>query len=114
MTRVALVTGIAGQTGSYLAENLVAHGWKVHGLVRPGDESLRDLGLTLDADLHDQDLVDAAGVASLVERLEPDTIFHLGGLTGLHRDDPRLGAAARRSGRPRGGRRARLECGDLR
>ena len=70
MTRVALVTGIAGQTGSYLAENLVAHGWKVHGLVRPGDESLRDLGLTLDADLHDQDLVDAAGVASLVERLE--------------------------------------------
>ena len=91
MTRVALVTGIAGQTGSYLAENLAAHGWKVHGLVRPGDESLRDLGLTLDADLHDQDLVDAAGVASLIDQLEPDTIFHLGGLTavGASWADPR-------------------------
>ena len=83
MTRVALVTGIAGQTGSYLAENLVTHGWVVHGLVRPGDESLRDLGITLHAELYEQDLVDVAGVGALVERIEPDTVFHLGGLTAV-------------------------------
>jgi GDPmannose 4,6-dehydratase len=83
VTRVALVTGIAGQTGSYLAENLAAHGWRVHGLVRPGDENLRDLGLALEAGLHEQDLADGEGVTALVKQLEPDTIFHLGGLTSV-------------------------------
>ncbi len=41
MSRKALITGITGQDGSYLAEFLQAKGYEVHGLIRPGGEERR-------------------------------------------------------------------------
>ena len=77
--RRALVTGVAGQDGSYLAELLVAKGYDVTGLVRdPGDRGRRTLAAVADrisllhGDLHDpQTLVDALGA------VRPHELYHL-------------------------------------
>ncbi|SKC37348.1 GDP-mannose 4,6-dehydratase [Krasilnikoviella flava] len=77
---VALVTGVAGQDGSYLAERLVAEGAEVHGLVREGEhpEGLpREVGLCVG------DLGDAEGLADLVRRTRPDEIYNLGGISSV-------------------------------
>ena len=80
----ALVTGITGQTGSYLSEQLLESGWTVHGLVRDAD----DLEPTLrerspGAVLHTGDLTSAAEVRTIVRDVAPDAIFNLGGLTSV-------------------------------
>src|ERR1700748_1808810 len=83
----ALITGITGQDGSYLAEFLLAKGYEVHGLVRrassfntarlehlyqdPHEEKRRLI-------LHYGDLTDGSGLARLVQEIEPDEIYHLG------------------------------------
>jgi GDPmannose 4,6-dehydratase len=87
----ALVTGITGQTGSYLAEQLSDDGWEVHGLVRPSDsagDALRRL--VPSATLHDADLGDAEALARAVERVSPTTVFNLGGISSVARswEDP--------------------------
>jgi len=85
--RRALITGITGQDGSYLAEWLIAKGYQVHGLVRrastPNTMRLRhllegtgDYGSQLQ--LHSGDLADAGTVAQLVLSLEPDEVYNLG------------------------------------
>lgn len=72
---IALVTGVTGQDGRYLAEALLARGDTVHGLVRrappPGM-------LPTDVILHPGDLSDAASLAAIVRRVRPDLVFHLG------------------------------------
>ena len=76
----ALITGIAGQDGSYLAEFLLLKGYEVFGLVLR-DESLRWIDplkgkLTLmEGDLRDQKSLDRA-----VRQATPDEVYHLGGL----------------------------------
>ncbi len=82
--RRALVTGISGQTGSYLAEQLLKDNWNVHGLIRtpvsevqPEKTTSSDVGLVL----HQGNLDDPDGLARLVDEVEPDVIFHLGALT---------------------------------
>jgi GDPmannose 4,6-dehydratase len=83
----ALITGITGQDGSYLAELLLLKGYQVHGLVRrsssfntaridhlyqdPHDPDPRLL-------LHFGDLHDGAGLVSLLARIQPDEVYHLG------------------------------------
>jgi GDPmannose 4,6-dehydratase len=80
----AFVTGITGQTGSYLAEQLVADGWEVHGLVRSADARRDAFRLLVpDAVLHTGDLADLDGVAGLIGRLEPTAIFNLGGISSV-------------------------------
>lgn len=82
----ALVTGVTGQTGSYLCELLLASGWEVHGLVREPDESasaLRDRSPAVQ--LHTGDLADGEALEHLVNRIEPDTIFNLGGQSSVAR-----------------------------
>jgi GDPmannose 4,6-dehydratase len=87
---VALVTGATGQDGSYLVERLLAEGHEVHGLVRS-----EDLGGTLPDGLvvHEADL-DAvpADLAALVERVGPDELYNLGGISSVARswEDPVL------------------------
>jgi GDPmannose 4,6-dehydratase len=82
--RTAFLTGITGQTGSYLAEQLVADGWAVHGLVRPSDDRRSALFATApEAVLHEGDLADADGLTRLVSELAPDAVFNLGGLTSV-------------------------------
>ncbi|WP_194409128.1 GDP-mannose 4,6-dehydratase [Microbacterium cremeum] len=87
----ALVTGITGQTGSYLAEHLLAHGWEVHGLVRHSDSSRAAFSeLAPAAELHTGDLADLDGIVRLVRDVQPTSIFNLGGLSSVARswDDP--------------------------
>ncbi len=85
--KVALVTGITGQDGSYLAEQLLAKNYIVHGIIRrastfntsridhilkdPHDPSARLF-------LHYGDLGDASSIWRIVDHVEPDEIYHLG------------------------------------
>ena len=83
----ALITGIAGQDGSYLAELLLDKGYEVHGLVRRAStfNRLRIDHLshdTRDNDcrlfLHYGDLSDAVGLVNLIREIIPDEVYHLG------------------------------------
>jgi GDPmannose 4,6-dehydratase len=85
--KTALITGISGQDGSYLAELLLAKGYEVNGLVRrassfntqridhlyqdPHEEGVRLF-------MHYGDLADAVSLTHLLYRLQPDEIYHLG------------------------------------
>ncbi|AWV91131.1 GDP-mannose 4,6-dehydratase [Bradymonas sediminis] len=86
-TKKALITGITGQDGSYLAELLLEKGYEVHGIVRRSssfntqrlehiyqDPHTRDQRLFL----HYGDLSDASNLSRLMETIEPDEIYNLG------------------------------------
>lgn len=75
---VALVTGVAGQDGSYLAERLLAEGWTVHGLVRD-PASVVVPGVVV----HVGDLADPLLFAHLVPGTRPDVVFHLAGISSV-------------------------------
>lgn len=86
MAKRALITGIAGQDGSYLAELLVAKGYEVHGVVRRagGGASQRIAHLLAPEGLpggavvvHPGDLSDPLGLARIVARVEPDEVYNL-------------------------------------
>ena len=86
MSKVALITGITGQDGSYLAELLLGKGYMVHGLVRrastfgteridhiyqdPHEAELRLL-------LHYGDMTDGANLTALLSEIQPDEIYNL-------------------------------------
>ena len=87
MTRKALITGITGQDGSYLAELLIEKGYEVHGVVRRsstfGTERIDHIYKdphNIDARLflHYGDLTDGQSLTNLVLDLEPDEIYNLG------------------------------------
>jgi GDPmannose 4,6-dehydratase len=74
----ALITGVSGQDGSYLAELLLADGWRVAGLVRPGEETLGVVGhLAGDIEFVRGDLLDRASLRDAVLTRSPERIFHL-------------------------------------
>jgi len=76
----ALITGVSGQTGSYLAENLLARGWDVHGVQR---EDTRDPIVPAAVTLHQADLSDFATSTAVVREVEPDTLFNLAALSSV-------------------------------
>lgn len=81
MKKKALITGITGQDGSYLAEFLLEKGYEVHGIVRRAsisntariDHLLRDNLITI----HDGDLSDSSSIVKIVKEVEPDEIYNL-------------------------------------
>lgn len=79
----ALITGITGQDGAYLAELLLGHGYTVHGLLRRSassdviGERLRWIGVLDRIELIDGDLTDLASLIRVVERTRPDEIYNL-------------------------------------
>lgn len=76
----ALVTGISGQAGSYLAELLLEKGCEVHGFLKPHSRNLANLeGLRGRLQLTAVDLLDDDAVARAVGEIEPDEIYHLAG-----------------------------------
>jgi GDPmannose 4,6-dehydratase len=81
----AFVTGITGQDGGYLAEQLLAGGTEVHGMVRPGDDpAVRDLKLRApEVVLHEGDLGNADRLRQLVADLGPDEIYNLAGISSV-------------------------------
>src|ERR687894_1725997 len=87
LPRKALVTGISGQDGSYLAELLLSKGYEVHGIVRRSSSFNTDRIDHLYRDPHEQgvhlfthygDLTDPVALTKLLYELQPDEIYHLG------------------------------------
>ncbi|MDD9207455.1 GDP-mannose 4,6-dehydratase [Georgenia sp. 10Sc9-8] len=86
MPKRALITGITGQDGSYLAELLLAKGYEVHGLIRRASTFNTSRIEHLYQDPHDPqarlflhygDLVDAARLATLLHEVAPDEVYNL-------------------------------------
>src|SRR5713101_1551069 len=79
MTRRALVTGITGQDGSYLAELLLEKSYEVHGMVRrSSEEKFERIGHLRDRiKLHQGDLLDQFSIVSLLDDLHPDEVYNL-------------------------------------
>jgi GDPmannose 4,6-dehydratase len=80
MSKVALITGITGQDGSYLAELLLEKGYEVHGIVRRASliNTHRIDHIYNQIKLHYGDLTDAMSVTNLIKDIEPDEIYNLG------------------------------------
>ena len=81
----ALITGVTGQDGSYLAELLLAEGWEVHGLVRrvswPNDARIRHLdGLRRVSG----DMTDTASLFRALVEVRPDFVFNLAAQSSVH------------------------------
>ena len=81
----ALITGITGQDGSYLAELLLAKGYAVYGLVRSTssfnrhriDSIAREPGMSARLHLRYGDLTDAASLTALLREIDPDEVYNL-------------------------------------
>ena len=81
MQKTALITGITGQDGSYLAEFLLKKGYSVHGIVRRSsisntyriDHLLKDNLITI----HDGDLTDSSSLIRIINLVKPDEIYNL-------------------------------------
>lgn len=88
--RVALITGITGQDGSYLAEFLIDKGYEVHGILRRSssfntgriehlylDEWVRDMHRERPLQLHWGDMTDSSSLVSILRAVQPDEIYNL-------------------------------------
>jgi GDPmannose 4,6-dehydratase len=118
----ALITGVTGQDGSYLADLLLSKGYDVHGLVhteRPaGAESTHAAGpgiLNSRVHLHTGDLNDAPAIAHIIAEVAPTEVYNLGSMSNVHKsfDLPAYTASTNGGGTLRlldGIRAARLEC----
>ena len=86
MNKIALITGITGQDGSYLAELLLGKGYTVHGIIRRASSFNTGRIDRLYADrkfddrlfLHHGDLTDSSNLNRIIERAMPDEIYNLG------------------------------------
>jgi GDPmannose 4,6-dehydratase len=86
LTKVALITGVTGQDGSYLAELLLSKGYEVHGIVRRSSsfatgriDHLRS-GFDVPGNglqLHYGDLGDGTGLRRIIEQVRPDEVYNL-------------------------------------
>jgi len=78
--KTALITGITGQDGSYLAELLLEKGYKVHGIVRRASliNTHRIDHIYDSITLHYGDLTDSTNLVSVIQQVHPDEIYNLG------------------------------------
>ena len=90
MKKIALITGITGQDGSYLAELLLSKGYEVHGIIRRSstfntsriDEIFQDPHVEAKSlILHFGDLSDGSNLARIIEKYKPDEIYNLGAMS---------------------------------
>jgi GDPmannose 4,6-dehydratase len=83
VTKTALITGITGQDGAYLAQFLLAKGYKVSGMVRRSSTSdvnlgrLQWLGIDKDVEIIDGDLLDLSGLIRTIKAVNPDELYNL-------------------------------------
>lgn len=79
----ALITGITGQDGLYLAELLVAKGYDVHGVIRGQNNPKRDLvnQLLPSVTLHNGDLTDLSSLLRALRESDPDEVYNLGAVS---------------------------------
>ena len=78
--KVALITGITGQDGSYLAELLLEKGYEVHGIIRRSSLINTDRidGIYDRISLHYGDLTDSTNLVRVIQKVQPDEIYNLG------------------------------------
>ncbi|GFH34440.1 GDP-mannose 4,6-dehydratase [Streptomyces pacificus] len=83
MTKRALITGITGQDGSYLAEHLIREGYQVWGLMRgqANPHKMRVSRLVSELSFVDGDLMDQASLVSAVDLVQPDEVYNLGAIS---------------------------------
>lgn len=90
MKKVALITGITGQDGSFLAEFLIEKGYEVHGILRRSssfntgriehlylDEWVRDMKQQRLVNLHYGDMTDSSSLIRIIQQVQPDEIYNL-------------------------------------
>ncbi len=90
MNKVALITGITGQDGSYLAEFLLEKGYEVHGTLRRSssfntgriehlyfEEWVRDMKQKRAINLHYADMTDSSSLIRIIQSIQPDEIYNL-------------------------------------
>ena len=90
MSKVALITGITGQDGSFLAEFLIEKGYEVHGIMRRSssfntgriehlylDEWVRDMKKQRLVNLHWGDMTDSSSLIRIIQEVQPDEIYNL-------------------------------------
>ncbi len=84
-TKTALITGITGQDGSYLAELLLNKGYQVHGIVRRSSQintqlinKLINQGNEKNVNLHYGDLTHSTNILRIIKEVQPDEIYNLG------------------------------------
>ena len=96
--KTALITGISGQDGSYLARLLLARGYRVAGTSRDagsaGFDGLAALGIAPEVATRTLDVTDPAAIAACLAEIAPDEIYHLG---GSRRAEPPAHAASVRA-----------------
>lgn len=90
MNKIALITGITGQDGSFLAEFLLEKGYKVHGIIRRSssfntsriehlylEEWIRDMKQNRRINLHYGDMTDSSSLIRIIQQIQPDEIYNL-------------------------------------
>ncbi len=90
MQKVALITGITGQDGSFLAELLLEKGYEVHGVLRRSssfntgriehlyfEEWIRDTKSEREVNLHYGDMTDSSSLVRIIQSIQPDEIYNL-------------------------------------
>src|SRR5436309_1772956 len=83
MSKIAIVTGVTGQDGAYLAEFLLNKNYQVYGTYRRSSSTnfwrIEELGITQNSNLHlvEYDLIDPGASMRLVQQIMPDEIYHL-------------------------------------
>lgn len=81
MAKQALITGILGQDGPYLAKLLLSKGYKVYGMIRryskPNFENLDYLGITNDVEYIEGDLTDDASLINIIKNIRPQEVYNL-------------------------------------
>ena len=86
----ALITGITGQDGAYLAQLLLDKGYSVHGLLRRSasadviGERLRWIGVLDRVTLHDGDLMDLSSIIRIIDRVQPGEVYNLAAQSFVH------------------------------
>ena len=87
MNKTALITGITGQDGSYLAELLLEKGYEVHGIIRRSSSFNTGRIMHIFEDIHNPDpklklhygdLTDGSRISKLIEEIEPTEVYNLG------------------------------------
>ncbi|MYZ39954.1 MULTISPECIES: GDP-mannose 4,6-dehydratase [unclassified Streptomyces] len=83
MSKRALITGITGQDGSYLAEHLLSQGYQVWGLIRgqANPRKSRVSRLVSELSFVDGDLMDQGSLVSAVDTVQPDEVYNLGAIS---------------------------------
>ncbi|MGB4502832.1 MAG: GDP-mannose 4,6-dehydratase [Dethiobacteria bacterium] len=94
MSKVALITGITGQDGSFLAELLLKKGYEVHGIIRRSssfntgriehlyiDELIKDMKIQRKVKLHYGDMTDSTNLIRLIREIKPDEIYNLAAMS---------------------------------